>query len=72
MADAEYLKRTTYRGKKHAGHPLYVTDLGDFLEETRAWLPDIKMKVPEVWFDKWEVFVVPDPGLLAPRTLAGP
>ncbi len=59
--DADYLRHATYKGKKHAGHPRFVTDLGDFLEDARSWLPDVKMQVSEVWFDRYEVFVIPVP-----------
>jgi len=69
--DAVYLEHTSHRGKKHAGHPLYITDLGAFFEEGRAWLPDVKMKVAEVWVDRYEVYVIPLPDFGASK-LGGP
>ncbi len=59
MPDSDYLDHTAYNGKKHDGHPRYITDLGDFLEDGRKWLPDVRMSVPEVWFDRYEAFVIP-------------
>ncbi|MCD4751230.1 MAG: hypothetical protein K8R59_17810, partial [Thermoanaerobaculales bacterium] len=68
----EYTDNTTYKGKEHLLHPRYITDLGVFLEEGRSWLPDVHMKVSEVWINRWDVFVVPLAGAFGATFLGGP
>ncbi|MCP4895933.1 MAG: hypothetical protein GY906_03075 [bacterium] len=68
----EYTDNTAYKGRQQGFIPRYITDLGVFLEEGRAWLPDIHMKVSEVWVDRWDVFVIPLAGAFGATFLGGP
>jgi hypothetical protein len=59
LEDHLYLAATTSKARKVSEHPLYIVDLGTYLEEGRAWLPEIHHQVAEPWVDRWDVFVLP-------------
>jgi len=54
--DAEY---PLSGGRAPGPHPLYVVDIGRYLEEARSSLPRVKMNVSAVSLYRWDVFLVP-------------
>ncbi len=52
--DAEY---PLARGRPSGAQPLFVRDLGRFLEEIREAMPRVKMTVAKAWALRWDVYV---------------
>jgi len=59
IADVDYPLRS---GRKAGGDPpLFVRDMGNFLEEARAALPDVRVHVAKAGMWRWDVFLAPLP-----------
>jgi len=59
VSDGDYPLRGTRKGG--GDPPLFVSDMGSFLETARAGLPKVKMKVAAVHLIRWDVFLAPLP-----------
>ncbi len=58
VSDADY-PLATGRKRKKEDPPLFVKDMGTYLEEARKELPRVEMKVAERTVWRWDVFLVP-------------